>query len=190
MERGRNDSRDDTDGLKPLLAAVLKQNEELLAQVKLLLARIAELEARNGQPPKTPDNSSQSPSSGQKANVERAADKEGPQGPRRRRARAQRNPDVTRDVFAERCGCGAALSAADQALAHAYDHIDLPPIKPITTRINLHRDAVPVLQAARHREAAVRHAARLAVRPRHRCAGDVSARLQMISYARMIDVGT
>ena len=56
MERGRNDSRDDTDGLKPLLAAVLKQNEELLAQIKVLLARIAELEARAGQPPKTPDN--------------------------------------------------------------------------------------------------------------------------------------
>ena len=49
------------------------------------------------------------------------------------------NPDETRDVYAERCGCGAALARADQVLAHAYDHVDLPPIRPITTRINLHR---------------------------------------------------
>ena len=33
-------------------------SEQLLEQVKTLLARIAALEAREGQPPKTPDNSS------------------------------------------------------------------------------------------------------------------------------------
>ena len=30
---------------------------------------------------------------------------------------------------------------ADQSLIRAYDHIDLPPIKPVTTRINLHSGA-------------------------------------------------
>jgi hypothetical protein len=42
----------------------------LLAQVKALNARIAELEAKRGGPPKTPDNSSLPPSRGQKANAE------------------------------------------------------------------------------------------------------------------------
>jgi transposase len=49
------------------------------------------------------------------------------------------NPGATRDIYAERCACGARLPATGQALANAYDHIELPPIKPVTTRINLHR---------------------------------------------------
>jgi transposase len=44
--------------------------DELLVQVKALNARIAELEANCGGPPKTPDNSSLPPSRGQKANTE------------------------------------------------------------------------------------------------------------------------
>ena len=50
---------------------------------------------------------------------------------------------MTRDVHVERCACGAKLPAAEQALARAYDHVELPPIKPITTRINLHRANCP-----------------------------------------------
>jgi transposase len=49
------------------------------------------------------------------------------------------NPDAMRDIYAERCACGARLPATGQALGHAYDHIELPPIRPVTTRINLHR---------------------------------------------------
>ena len=45
---------------------------------------------------------------------------------------------MTRDVHVERCACGAKLPATEQVLARAYDHVELPPIKPITTRINLH----------------------------------------------------
>jgi transposase len=45
---------------------------------------------------------------------------------------------VTRDIYAERCACGAKLRAADQVLTRAYDHVELPPIKPVTTRINPH----------------------------------------------------
>jgi transposase len=40
----------------------------LWAQVQKLTARVAELEARLGVPPKTPDNSSLPPSAGKKAN--------------------------------------------------------------------------------------------------------------------------
>ena len=117
--------------LKPLVLALLEQN-------RALMARVAETEARLGQPPKTPDNSSLPPSRGQKAN----------RAERRKVARKGRpgvtrelcpEPDKIRDVFAERCsGCGARALTADQSLIRAYDHIDLPPIKPVTTRINLH----------------------------------------------------
>jgi hypothetical protein len=58
----------DKDSLKPLVLQLLAQNNELLQQIKTLLARIAELEACAGQPPKTPTISSLPPSSGQKAN--------------------------------------------------------------------------------------------------------------------------
>jgi transposase len=114
--------------------------DELLKQISALLARIGELEGRSGKPPKTPTNSSVPPSSGQKANV---ADKSG----RKKKCRKGRpgvarelcpNPDVTRDIFAERCDCGGKVSPKGQVLAHAYDHVELPPIKPLTTRTNLY----------------------------------------------------
>jgi len=59
------------DDVKPLVLGLLRQIsgltarvDELLAQNKALLARIAELEAERGKPPKTPDNSSLPPSRG------------------------------------------------------------------------------------------------------------------------------
>jgi hypothetical protein len=58
----------DKDSLKPLVLQLLsridtlvERNSELAEQIKTLLARIAELEARAGQPPKTPANSSLPP---------------------------------------------------------------------------------------------------------------------------------
>jgi len=138
------DSRDDTDGMKPLVVSLLGKIDDLLAQNKTLLARIAELEAKLGQPPKTPDNSSLPPSRGQKANAAEAAPKKQNRKSRPGVARAlSANPDETRDVYAKRCACGAALSKADQPDAFAYDHVDLPPIKPVTTRINLHKGQCP-----------------------------------------------
>ena len=146
------------DDLKPMVLRIVAQNASLLGRIDELLAqnakvhaqnvqllsRIAELEAKLGGPPKTPDNSSLPPSSAKKANGgDTSAEKKRRKGrPGVARALAE-NPDVTRDIYAERCGCGAALSRAGQELAHAYDHVDIPPIKPITTRINLHRGQCP-----------------------------------------------
>ena len=115
--------------------------DELLKQISALLARIAELEGRGGNPPKTPKNSSLPPSSGQKAN---AADKSGTKKKcRKGRPGVARelcpNPDFTRDIFAEHCDCGGKVPPKGQVLAHAYDHVELPPIKPITTRNNLYK---------------------------------------------------
>jgi transposase len=43
---------------------------------------------------------------------------------------------VTQRFLAEHCACGAVLSEAGQELAKEYDHIDVPPIRPITTRVH------------------------------------------------------
>jgi transposase len=137
----------DADSLKGLVLSLLAkidqlsdQNRKLIEQIGTLLARIAELEGRGPKPPKTPTNSSLPPSRGQKANV---ADVSGTKKSRQGRPGVARelnpNPDATRDIHVERCACGARVLPSGQTLAHAYDHIELPPIKPVTTRINLHR---------------------------------------------------
>jgi transposase len=132
----------DKDSLKPLVLQLLAQNKSLLERIDTLLVRIAELEGSAGKPPKTPTNSSLPPSTGQKAYVSET--------PRKRKGRKGRpgvtrtladNPDATRDGYADTCACGTALSDADQPDVFAYDHIELPPIKPVTTRIHLHVDA-------------------------------------------------
>ena len=50
------------------LDAALAVNAELMAKVEALTARVAELEAKLNEPPKTPDNSSLPPSQGYKSN--------------------------------------------------------------------------------------------------------------------------
>jgi len=123
-----------------LIALVLAQAE----QIRALQARIAALEEQLTGPPKTPRNSSLPPATGQKEN----------RAERRRKGRKGRpgvarvlaeHPDAVREVFAPTCtGCGQPVMPGDQPeLAHAYDHIDLPPIRPIVTRVNLRRGACP-----------------------------------------------
>ena len=78
----------------------------LMAQVASLTARVAELEAKLGLPPKTPDNSSVPPSKGQKPSESSA-----PKDKAKPHAGAHRplhpNPTTTREVLARRCqGCG------------------------------------------------------------------------------------
>ena len=110
------------DEVKPLVLELLRQNSELTARVAALLARIAELEAKHGKPPKTPDNSSLPPSHGQKGNVaEPPRVKQARKGhPGAARALAE-NPDATRNMFAGHCACGAALAQAGQELGGTGD---------------------------------------------------------------------
>lgn len=188
MEPVTSDSRDDTDGLKPVVVLLLGKIDSLLDEIKRLNARIAELEARNALPQKTPDNSSKPPSSGQKADAEPPPTTK----PRKSRAGVARalceNPDATRDIYADRCTCGTVLSIADNVLAHAYDHIDLPPIKPITTRINLHKAQCPCCQ----RRVAAMPPADMA--PGSPFGPTIVALVtylhatQMVSYARLIEI--
>ena len=119
---------------------LVEQNKTLLTRIDELLARIAELEGRAA---KMPTNSSLPPSSGQRANVANATTKKGRKGHPGVTRELCASPDVTRDVHVELCAGGAKLPAAEQVLARAYDHAQLPPIKPVTTRINLHRADCP-----------------------------------------------
>jgi transposase len=112
----------------------------LWAQVEKLTVRVAELEAKLGMAPKTPDNSSMPPSQGKKPN---RGDKPKRKGPRRGslgrmgggRALAE-NPDETVIARPICCAhCRAALGEADQTLAARYDKVDLPKVKPMVTRV-------------------------------------------------------
>jgi transposase len=113
--------------------------EEKDALILALLDRVAALEAKLGQPPKTPGNSSLPPSHGHKANRPPR-----PKKPRRKREGPgvtrdlAPDPDYTVDCHAHACAhCGTAVMAEGQAVRHAYDHIDLPPIRPVVTRVRI-----------------------------------------------------
>src|SRR6202789_242068 len=130
-----------------LIALILAQADVIsrqTAQIDVLAKRVEDLEAKLGKPPKTPDNSSMPPSQGQKPNrAERRAAKKRKGHPGAFRALSE-NPDRVVEARADACPhCDHALSAADQDAFHAYDHIELPPIKPVVTRIHRHRGTCP-----------------------------------------------
>jgi transposase len=130
-----------------LVLTLAEQNRVLREHIARLEARVAELEARlspPGAPPKTPQNSSLPPSSAHKANRPERAKKRRKGRPGRAR-RLCPNPDHVRAVYAKACRrCGIGLEPADQPeVAAAYDHIDLPPIRPVTTRVHLHGGDCP-----------------------------------------------
>lgn len=112
----------------------------LWAQVQVLMARVGELEAKLGEPPKTPDNSSVPPSQGKKPN---RADKPKREGPRKgslgRKGGGRplvANPDETVIARPACCAhCRAALREDDHRLASRYDKFDLPTVTPKVTRV-------------------------------------------------------
>ena len=110
-----------------LIRLVLSQAATIAAltrQVEMLTARVAELEAKLGLPPKTPDNSSTPPSQGRKPSDEPAVGSDR-KSPRQAHPGAHRplHPDPTarRDVMASSCQhCGTAVSGAPQMACEAY----------------------------------------------------------------------
>jgi transposase len=134
-------SRDD------LIALILAQHAQIEAQarqISALTARIGELEARLASPPKTPDNSSVPPSKGEKPDLpDPTKKKPRPSRPGVARALAEHPDNTIEALFAACPHCAHALGPADQPDIHAYDHIDLPPIRPIVTRINRHSGVCP-----------------------------------------------
>lgn len=112
----------------------------LWAQVQALTARVAELEAKRGTLPKTPDNSSLPPSAGHKANraeqVKRTGPRQGSLGRKGGGRALAAIPDEIVTAHPVRCmHCQAALGEADQSLHGRYDKIDLPRVAPVVTRV-------------------------------------------------------
>jgi transposase len=137
-------SRDD---LIALIEAQARQIATLVEahakQIATLTTRIAELEAKLALPPKNPDNSSLPPSKGEKPNLPDRGKKPRPSRPGVTRSLAE-NPDRIIEATLATCPhCDHALTPADVADIHAYDHIDLPPIRPIVTRIHRHHGTCP-----------------------------------------------
>src|SRR5713101_8267873 len=132
------------DELIALALAQAAQIEAQTVQIAELARRVAELEAKPGQPPKTPDNSSVPPSQGRKPNrTERRARNTRKGRPGVFRALAA-GPHPIVESLAECCPhCAHQLNPADQPEFHAYDHIELPPIRPVVTRIHRHRGTCP-----------------------------------------------
>ena len=112
----------------------------LWAEIQRLRTRIMELEAKQYEPVKDARNSSVPPSQTRKANTPARP----PQGTRREasvgRAGGGRplhpDPDQVIIAKAKLCPhCGHGVPEAGQALQAVYDKIELPPMKPIVTRV-------------------------------------------------------
>jgi len=147
MDRSALDSLDK----EALIRLILMQAEAIERLTKRVAELEAKLEAKLGLPKKTPDNSSTPPSKGQKPSAP-ALDEPGQEKTgktRKSHPGAHRplhpNPTKTRDMLASACQhCGADVSGAAQRVCEAYDHIEIPPIQPDVTRVNLHGGSCPV----------------------------------------------
>ncbi|HYH19757.1 MAG TPA: IS66 family transposase [Azospirillum sp.] len=113
---------------------------EQAALIERLVARVAELEALLGKPKKTSANSHIPPSQdgpGREARKAKRRRKPRPSRPGVARPLAP-DPDRTERRLAESCPhCQVALSPLGQRCRHHYDHIDLPEVRPVVTRVEL-----------------------------------------------------
>lgn len=116
--------------------ALLRDQQALIEQ---MAARISQLEALVGKPRKTSSNSSKPPSKDDFGGGRPRGGKGGKRPSREGKHRPlASDPDKTERVMASACShCGTDVSGQTQRCRHRYDHIDLPPIRPIVTRIEL-----------------------------------------------------
>ena len=124
--------------------ALIAEQADMLHQqgimIEELVRRLKELEQRGGKPRKTSKNSHQPPSSDGPGKPNRpggGSKKARPSRPGVSRRLAE-DPDRTERVFASECRhCHADVSRLSQHIRCRYDHIDLPPIQPVVTRVEL-----------------------------------------------------
>ena len=126
-----------------LILALIDRINALIAENAELRERVALLEAKLGQPPKTPDNSSTPPAQGQKDSAGSTPRPKGKAHPGAHRG-LHPNPSRSRDVPAAHCQhCRADVSAVAQEVVQAYDRIEIPEIKPDVTRVILRGGICP-----------------------------------------------
>lgn len=126
-----------------VIAALLAQIEALTATNALLVARIAELEAKLDQPPKTPTNSSVPPSRGQKVSEPSKPKPKSKPHPGAHRA-LHPHPTRRHPVFACSCqSCGADVRGVPQCPYETYDRIEIPKIEPDVTQVSLYGGVCP-----------------------------------------------
>ena len=122
------------------LASQLQAAHELIADLK---RQIEGLETLLGKPQKTARNSSTPPSQDKKANA-----------PKRKSKRRKGRPGIARTLdaapdkvvhaLAKICPhCALILLAGDQKPIQVYDRIEIPPIKPVVTRVHLYGGSCP-----------------------------------------------
>lgn len=131
-----------------LIIALWAQVQAQADQIAALTARVVELEAKLNEPPKTPDNSSTPPSKGQKGNREAKGKRTGPRAGSVGRKGGGRalaaEPDQFVTAKAARCHhCGTGLGDGDHVLHGRYDKIDLPPVRPVVTRVERYAGHCP-----------------------------------------------
>ncbi len=132
-------SHAEKDALILTLMARLDEAHKLIAELR---ARIDDLT----RPGKTPDNSSLPPSKGHKPNRPGRAERQGPRKGSLGRKGGGRalaaEPDERVVVKPARCQhCQTAFADADHMLDTRYDKIDLPPVRPVVTRVERYAGA-------------------------------------------------
>lgn len=131
-----------------LIVALWTQVGAQAEQIAALTVRVAELEAKLKEPPKGPDNSSTPPSRGQKSDRPAKDKRNGPRKGSLGRKGGGRalasDPDQFVTAKAASCvHCRAGLADADQVLHGRYDKIDLPPVRPVVTRVERYAGHCP-----------------------------------------------
>lgn len=127
-----------------LISIILMQQEQIEAQqeqIQILNARLCELEKLLVQPKKNSKNSSLRPSSDMKSNKV-GSDKSGKKrkGHGKGGRRLHPSPDKTIRSRLKKCpGCDEALKDDGHKLHNIYDHIELPKIQPVVTRIEQYK---------------------------------------------------
>lgn len=125
-----------------LILAQATQLEAALARIGALEKQLAALLS----PPKTPDNSSLPPSTGQKPNRPGKPERKGPrQGSLGRQGGGRAlaaNPDEVVVTKPARCQCcHATFDDNDHTLNARYDKIELPNVRPVVTRVERYSGA-------------------------------------------------